>query len=103
MTPRALFEHLQENPEAVSLFEDDEALLHSPQAVSVLRGALWAAPSTGGGSGGRVADRLVTWRVGRGGREEFMYSGGVIIIGNAPPPRTDPVNALLTRIPMTHL
>jgi hypothetical protein len=97
MTGRALFDHLRQFPDEIFLIEDNEPLLRDRAAVGVLRSALWASPRAEPG-GNRVPDRSITWFTARG-NEEFIFSGGIILVMNSPPPRTPEVDALLTRIP----
>lgn len=92
-TGKGLFKLLQEFPDAVHVLEDCETLFRDPNAHGVLRSALWGQA----GRDGR-RERLVTWQTAAG-REEFVFSGGIILIANCPLDNVPTLRALRTRIP----
>jgi hypothetical protein len=101
MTPRALFQHLQRHPTEVTLIEDQEGILRNPQCLSILRAALWTTDRDPTGRG-RIPEREVQWNTARG-QERVPFGGGIIITQNSPPPQTEEVAAVLSRVITRHL
>jgi hypothetical protein len=89
MTAKGLFTTLQKAPGAIHVLEDMERLTKDPDAQGVLRSALWAQPSH---------DRVVTWTTATDGKENFTFSGGLILISNRPLADLPELRALATRI-----
>ncbi|MEX2216522.1 MAG: AAA family ATPase [Phycisphaeraceae bacterium] len=73
MTPRGLFDALKANPSSVFLLDDVHTFLVKPEARQVLLAAC-------GGDLGKP--RLVTYTTARDGREEFLFTGSIIVISN---------------------
>lgn len=99
MTGRGLYDQLKKLPGSVHVLEDMEPLFRDKSAPGVLRGALWATPREG--TGGRL-ERLVTWTI-FGDADAFLFTGGLIIIGNRPIDDVPELRAVKTRIACLHL
>ena len=94
MTARGLFDTLKMAPNAICVLDDLETILRNPQAVGVLRSALWGKrPKNGRG----LPERIVTWSTGND-KERIVFTGGIIMIGNRPPTKLPELSAVLTRI-----
>ena len=96
VTGRGLFKLLCEFPDVVHVLEDVETLFRDRNAHGVLRSALWGQL----GRDGRQ-ERLVTWQT-VDGREEFVFTGGVILVANCNLDDVPQLRALKTRIPSLH-
>jgi hypothetical protein len=94
LTAKGLFKVLKNYPDAVHVFEDMERLTQDRDAQGVLRSALWAQPEH---------PRRVTWTTATGGEEQFVFSGGLIILANRPLADLPELHALATRISVLHL
>jgi hypothetical protein len=99
MTGRGLFDQLAKYPSAVHLLEDMEPLLRDRGAQGVLRSALWAQRRPGATG---PLERPVTWTTFRGDLE-FVFIGGIILIGNRPIDDVPELRAVRTRIACLHL
>lgn len=98
LTARALYEQLRRHPTDVHLIEDNEQLLAKEDAVTVLREATWTVERDDNArDDGRFPDRRVTWARHRD-PNEFVFSGGLILIQNERPPQSARIAALLTRL-----
>jgi hypothetical protein len=93
LTAPGLFAALRRSPRAVHLIEDVERLASDPDALPLLRAALWCQP-------GR--QRVLTWNTSAG-REQFTFHGGIILVANRPLGGTPEQDALRTRIPVLRL
>jgi hypothetical protein len=93
ITGKGLFVLLRENADAIHLLEDVETLFGDKTAFGVLRSALWGQS----GADGRQ-ERTVIWQTAIA-REEFVFSGGIILISNCPLDNVPELRALKTRIP----
>ncbi len=91
---KGLFELLQEYPSAVHILDDLETMLHDKRSHGVLRSALWAVP----GPNGKQL-RNVIWQTATK-RQEFVFSGGIIMIANSDLDKMPSLAALRTRIPV---
>jgi len=87
MTAKGLFLALGRAPDLTHVLEDMERLTKDPDAQGVLRSALWSQPGH---------DRLVTWTTATGGRESFVFRGGLILISNRPLADLPELRALAT-------
>ena len=96
VTGRALFEVLRDYPDVVHIIEDAETLFADKNSFGVLRSALWGQVGKNG-----KQERLVVWHIG-GRREEFFFSGGVIIIANCNLNDIPQLRALKTRMASVH-
>lgn len=92
MSAAGLFDTLRDAPDMIHVLDDMESILSAVAAHGVLRSALWAVPNKDG-----RCDRLVTWK-NRNKQDEFIFSGGIIMIANRPLPDRDTLQALKTRI-----
>jgi hypothetical protein len=99
MTGRALFDQLAKFPSSVHLLEDMESLFQDKGAQGVLRSALWAQRKAG--TTGPLA-RRVTWTT-HTTDAEFVFTGGIIIVGNRPIEDVPELRAVKTRIACLHL
>jgi hypothetical protein len=98
MTGRGLYDQLERFPSSIHVLEDMEAVLQDRNAQGVLRTALWAQRKKG--SVGPL-ERLVTWNVNQ--ERRFVFTGGIIIIGNQPIHDVPALRAVKTRIACLHL
>jgi hypothetical protein len=83
LTGQTLFAALQQAPDAIHLIEDAEQVLRQPNALGVLRSALWGQRAAGDRG---PMERWVTWGVtGRRPHEQrVLFTGGIIITANRP-------------------
>lgn len=89
LTGKGLFELLDSYPDVVHVLDDVETLFADKTSHGVLRAALW----------GQANDpRLVTWQTGPEGRREVVFTGGILLIANAPLANIPALRALATRI-----
>jgi hypothetical protein len=94
LTAKGLFELLRDHPDLVHVIEDAEPLLAAKHASGVLRSALWGQD----GPDGRQ-ERPVVWQIA-GTRVEVLFTGGIILVCNAPLENLPELRALRTRIPI---
>ncbi len=94
MTAKGLFLAFRDAPDMIHVLEDMERLTKDPDAQGVLRSALWAQPGH---------DRTVTWTTATGGKERFVFRGGLILISNRPLADLPELRALATRIEVHRL
>lgn len=91
ITAKALFTQLRDHPDRVHAFEDIEGLMQDPTAAGILRAALWGQR----GADGKPV-RRVTWKTGAG-NEEVVFTGGILVLANAPLPDLPEMAAAQTR------
>jgi hypothetical protein len=94
LTPRAVFDELEENPSSVHVIEDAEEVTRNPVSLGVLRSATWGSRRN---QEGRY-ERLITWRA-HGATAEVVFDGGIVLISNRPFGHLPEMQALATRIP----
>lgn len=94
LTPRGLFDALAAHPDDLHVFEDVDRLWKDSHAASVLRAALWGTPSE---TDPTVGTRTIRW-VTHQGAESAVFTGGIILIGNAPFPENPEFKAVQTRV-----
>jgi len=99
MTGRGLYNQLEKYPDATHVLEDLEPLTRDRGAQGVLRSALWGQRRDGDRG---PMERLVTWTTYRM-EHSFIFSGGIILIGNRPLADLPELNAVRTRISVVHL
>lgn len=99
MTGRGLYDQLEKFPSSVHVLEDMEGLFRDKGAQGVLRSALWAQAKDG--STGQL-ERPVTW-ITHAKDHEFIFTGGIIVIGNRPIDDAPELRAVKTRIACLHL
>ena len=93
ITGKGLFRLLRDFPDSIHLLEDAETMLGDKSTYGVLRSALWGQAGKSG-----EQERVVTWQTASL-REEFTFSGGVIILSNQPLDNVAELRAVKTRIP----
>jgi hypothetical protein len=94
MTGRGLFNALERFADAIHLLEDMEGLFRDGGARGVLRSALWGdGPTRAAGP----IERQVTWTTFRM-EHSFVFTGGLIMIGNRPFGDLPELEAVKTRI-----
>lgn len=93
VTAKGLFTLLRDFPDAIHVLEDAETMFKDENTFGVLRSALWGQA----GADGRQ-ERVVCWRTAKQ-PEEFVFTGGIIIIANCPLEDVPQLRALQTRIP----
>jgi hypothetical protein len=93
VTGKALFQLLRDYPDLVHVVEDAETLFADRNAFGVLRSALWGQAGTDG-----EQERVVGWQTSRE-REEFAFTGGVILVANARLDDIPQLRAVKTRVP----
>lgn len=98
MTGRALFNALEDHPDAVHLLEDMEQLFRDSGARGVLRSALWSQQTREG----HPHERLVTWATHRM-EHSVVFTGAIIMTANRPFPELPELEAIKTRISYNHL
>jgi hypothetical protein len=96
LTGKGLFDLLRDFPDVVHVLEDVETLFADKNSFGVLRSALWGQADADG-----VQERLIVWQTARG-REEVIFSGGIILIANCTLDNLPQLRALKTRIPCVH-
>jgi hypothetical protein len=96
ITGKGLFELLRDFPDMTHLIEDAETLFADKKSFGVLRSALWGQESRAGRQ-----ERLVVWQVG-GRREEFIFTGGIILVANCRVDDIPQLRAMKTRISTVH-
>jgi hypothetical protein len=99
MDGRGLFTAMERDPDAIHVLEDCEQMMRNRNVRGLLRSALW-----GQRDGGGPMERIVTWPIGGGKREQRChFDGGLIIVANLPPADLPEMDAVMTRIPVIHL
>lgn len=93
LTGRGLVDRLYDYPDSVHLFEDIEEAVRDPQAMGVLKSALWG---TRRNREGRL-ERWVTWNA-HGVAIEFLFCGGICMTSNLDLRNLPRLAALKTRI-----
>jgi hypothetical protein len=93
LTGRGLFDLLQSHPDTVHVVEDCETLFSDKTAEGVLRSALWGQAGDDGHQ-----ERLVSWGTAPK-RQEFIFTGGIIMVMNCRLANTPQLRAVTTRIP----
>jgi hypothetical protein len=88
-----LVDRLNDHPDLVHLVEDVEEAVRDPQAMGVLKSALWG---TRRNREGRL-ERWITWNA-HGVQLEFLFSGGVCMTSNLELRSLPKLAALKTRI-----
>jgi hypothetical protein len=96
VTGKGLFELLRDFPDGTHILEDVETLFGDKNALGVLRSALWGQTGDDG-----FQERLVTWHIG-GHRQEFVFTGGIILVANCPPENVPQMRAIRTRLACLH-
>src|SRR5262249_13685333 len=96
ITAKGLFELLRAFPDDIHVLEDVETLFADKNSFNVLRSALWGQEGAGGGQ-----DRRVDWYIA-GHPEEFIFTGGIILIANCRLDDVPQARALKTRIVAVH-
>jgi hypothetical protein len=91
LTPKGLFELLEDYPDKVHVLEDVENLCQNTTAASVLRSALWS----------NHAERVITWRVA-GEKREVHFTGALVFTMNRALDDLPEMRAVKTRIPYLH-
>jgi hypothetical protein len=92
LTGRGLFDLLRDFPDAVHILEDIETLFADKNSFGVLRSALWGQAGDDG-----LQERVVVWQTARQ-REEFIFTGGLVMIANCSMDNLPQLRALKTRI-----
>ncbi|MBA4189486.1 MAG: hypothetical protein C0467_15975 [Planctomycetaceae bacterium] len=92
VTGKGLFDVLNEFPDAIHVIEDAETLFKDKNSFGVLRSALWGQVGENG-----QQERPVHWQTANG-REEFVFTGGLILISNCPLDNVPETRAIKTRI-----
>lgn len=98
ITGRGLVDLLADYPDSIHVIEDVESIARDPNAVGVLRSALWGSRQ---GREGRL-ERLVTWKA-CSTNIEFIFTGGIIMTSNRDLEDLPELAAMKTRISCTHL
>src|SRR5262249_35209229 len=96
VTGKGLFELLRDAPDVVHVLEDVETLFSDKNSFGVLRSALWGQESSAGWQ-----ERLVVWQIA-GKRDEFIFTGGLILIANCRLEDVPQLRALKTRMVSVH-
>jgi hypothetical protein len=93
VTGKGLFKLLREFPDTVHVIEDAETMFSDRNTAGVLRSALWGQAGPNG-----QQERTVCWQTGQL-RDEFVFTGGVIVLANCGLDDVPQLRALKTRIP----
>lgn len=96
ITGKGLFELLRDYPDVVHVLEDVETLFADKNSFGVLRSALWGQENAAGRQ-----ERLVVWHIA-GKRDEFIFTGGVVLVANCRLDDIPQLRALKTRIVSAH-
>ena len=83
---RGFFNLLREFPDSIHVLEDVETMFSDKTTYCLLRAALWAQQ-----------ERIVCWQTAHQ-REEFAFTGGIIVTANCPLNDTPQIRAIKTRI-----
>jgi hypothetical protein len=92
LTAKGLFELLRDYPDSIHVLEDMETLFRDKNSAGVLRSALWGQVANDGRQ-----ERNVVWQTA-GTRHEFVFTGGIILVANAPIENLPELQAVKTRI-----
>jgi hypothetical protein len=92
LTGKGLFELLRDAPDSVHVLEDVETLFSDKNSFGVLRSALWGQTNESG-----LQERPVTWQTARL-RDEFIFTGGIILLANCRLDDIPQLRAIKTRI-----
>lgn len=92
VTGKGLYLALKKFPDAVHVVEDAETMFRDKNAHGVLRSALWGQA----GADGRP-ERVVCWQTGKE-QDEFVFTGGVILVANRGLDDIPELRAVKTRI-----
>jgi hypothetical protein len=92
LTGKGLFELLRDFPDIIHVLDDLETMLLDKNSHGVLRSALWGIPNKNG-----KMDRRVVWQIG-GKRQEFYFTGGIIMIANVQLDQIATLKAMSSRI-----
>lgn len=92
LTAKGLFKLLRDFPDAVHVLEDCESMFRDATTANVLRSALWGPTGRNG-----KQERTVCWQTGKE-QDEFVFTGGIIILANCGLDDLPQVKALKTRI-----
>ena len=87
ITGAGFYEYMRTNQDSVIVIDDAEHLLEDKKALGYLRSATY----------GQNGQCVVT-RTTNEAREEFLFSGGIIILSNKSMGTSDPLKALATRM-----
>ncbi|QDU20598.1 hypothetical protein [Urbifossiella limnaea] len=93
LTGKGLFKLLRDFPDAVHVIEDAEAMFADKTTSGVLRSALWGQVGRDG-----KQERLVCWQTGPL-RDEFVFTGGIILVANCGLDDLPQLRAIKTRVP----
>lgn len=93
ITGRKMAELFQNYPDSIHLIEDVEDGVRDPQAMGVLKSALWGSRRNRGGK----LERWITWGA-CGATMEFPFTGGIIMTSNLDLRLLPRLEALKTRI-----
>ncbi len=93
VTGKGLFTLLRDFPDAVHVLEDAETMFGDKNSFGVLRSSLWGQI----GQNGRQ-ERVVCWQTAKE-REEFVFTGGIVIVANCPLDDIPQLRAIKSRIP----
>lgn len=96
LTGKGLFELLRDFPTTVHVLDDLETMLVDRNSHGVLRSALWGIPDKSGNM-----ERKVVWQIG-GKRQEYYFTGGIIMIGNLELDQVPTLTAMASRISVLH-
>jgi hypothetical protein len=99
MTGRGLYNELEMFPDAIHVMEDMEQITRDRGAQGVLRSALWGQRREGDRG---PMERLVTWTTYKM-KHSFIFTGGIIMIGNRPLGDLPELNSVKTRIAVMHM
>jgi hypothetical protein len=92
VTGKGLFTLLRDSPDLVHVLEDVETLFGDKTSFGVLRSALWGQANADG-----LQERLIVWHTAHL-RDEFIFTGGVILVANCPLDEIPELRAIKTRI-----
>jgi hypothetical protein len=93
ITGKGLFTLLRDYPDIVHVLEDVETIFADRNAFGVLRSALWGQAGPDG-----EQERVVVWHTGHL-RDEFVFTGGLVMVANCDLDDVPQLRALKTRIP----
>jgi hypothetical protein len=91
MTGRGLFDALNDAPTSIHVIEDCESMMGDKLSWGVLRSALWSQSKE------RPMVREITWRAFNNDLR-FLFTGGIILIGNRDLSSQPELDAIKTRI-----
>lgn len=93
VTGKGLFKLLRDFPDAVHVLEDAETMFADKNSHGVLRSALWGQVGRDG-----QQERVVCWQTGPM-RDEFVFTGGIILVANCGLDDMPQLRAIKTRVP----